>query len=72
MQGHVNVELLARYLPGSNYEFYVCGPPPMMKFRLPELTKWGVPKEHIHTEAFGPASVKAYAETHVPVASFSR
>lgn len=59
VRGHVNVELLARYLPGNNYEFYICGPPPMMKALIPDLTEWGVPKHQIHTEAFGPASVKA-------------
>lgn len=63
--GHVDVELLSKYLrdaeqrPTNNYLFYVCGPPPMMEALLPQLKDWGVPKEHIHTEAFGPASVRA-------------
>lgn len=31
----------------------------MMGSLLPQLEAWKVPKTHIHTEAFGPASVKA-------------
>lgn len=57
--GHLSVDLLRKYLPTNNYKFYVCGPPPMMKFLLPQLQEWGVPKADIFTEAFGPASVKA-------------
>jgi Na+-transporting NADH:ubiquinone oxidoreductase subunit NqrF len=69
VSGYLSVELLSEYLrdpedrPANNYMFYVCGPPPMMESLLPQLTAWGVPKAHIHTEAFGPASVKARGKT---------
>ena len=65
-QGHVGLAVLSRYLPSNNYQFYICGPPPMMKTLLPDLIEWGVPKEHIHTEAFGPASVKARGSAQQP------
>lgn len=54
----VTVDLLQRLLPSSNYEFYVCGPPPMMSQMVEDLHAWGVPEASVHFEAFGPASVK--------------
>lgn len=60
--GYVSVELLKKYIKNSNYEFYLCGPPPMMASLTPQLLEWGVPEEDIHSEAFGPASVKSIGE----------
>jgi ferredoxin-NADP reductase len=57
----VTVDLMKRLLPSNNYEFYVCGPPPMMDQITRELKAWGVPEAQIHYEAFGPASVKKVA-----------
>ncbi|WP_321341364.1 2Fe-2S iron-sulfur cluster-binding protein [Breoghania sp.] len=57
-KGHLTVDLLKETLGTSNYEFYVCGPPPMMEAVTTALEEWGVPEEDIHFEAFGPASVK--------------
>ncbi|MDP7662846.1 MAG: 2Fe-2S iron-sulfur cluster-binding protein [Nitrospinota bacterium] len=54
----VSVDLFKRILPSNNYDFYICGPPPMMKSLTEGLKKWGVPGNHVHFEAFGPASVK--------------
>jgi len=54
----VSVNLFQRVLPSSNYDFYMCGPPPMMNTLVPELAAWGVPEKNIHFEAFGPATVK--------------
>ena len=60
----VSVDLFKRVLPSNNYDFYICGPPPMMKSLTEGLKKWGVPDDHVYFEAFGPASVKkAPAET---------
>jgi len=39
-------------------EFYICGPPAMMKSVIGDLEDWQVPAEVIHFEAFGPASVR--------------
>jgi hypothetical protein len=57
----VSVALFKRLLPSSNYDFYLCGPPPMMNGLVADLETWGVPEKHIHFEAFGPASVKKTA-----------
>lgn len=54
----VSVELFKELLPSNNYEYYFCGPPPMMNALDADLKAWGVPEADIHYEAFGPASVK--------------
>ncbi len=56
--GHVGVELLRRTLPPGRHRFYVCGPPAMMESLVPALAAWGVPRQDLHFEAFGPASVR--------------
>lgn len=65
----VSVELFKRLLPSSNYEFYICGPPPMMNSIVKDLEGWGVPEKHIHFEAFGPATVKKTAPVAHPDAT---
>jgi ferredoxin-NADP reductase len=62
----VGVDLMKRYLESSNYEFYMCGPPPMMESVTKQLADWGVEKRDIFTEAFGPASVKAKKRAAAP------
>jgi hypothetical protein len=59
--GYVDVARLRRVLPSNNFQFYVCGPAAMMESLVPAILSWGVPAEHIHYEAFGPASVKGLA-----------
>lgn len=56
-QERVSVDLFKKVLPSSNFEFFMCGPPPMMKSITEGLSEWGVPDKHVHLEAFGPASV---------------
>lgn len=57
-EGRVSVNLLRKTLPFQIYDFYICGPTPMMKSIVPGLDDWGVPDQHIHFEAFGPASIE--------------
>ncbi|MCG8448032.1 MAG: FAD-binding oxidoreductase, partial [Pirellulales bacterium] len=64
--GHLSVQLIQKYLSSSNYRFFVCGPPAMMKTFPGQLEEWGVPKADILTEAFGPASVKARQKVQAP------
>ena len=58
VKGRVNVENIKTILPSSNFDFYICAPPPMVKDLRKDLADWGVPKKNIHFEAFGPATVK--------------
>jgi uncharacterized protein len=60
-EGLVDIDLLKRLLPSSNYEFYLCGPPPMMDGIIKGLREWDVPDASIRFEAFGPASVRTQA-----------
>ena len=57
----VSVDLFKKVLPSNNFEFYICGPPPMMTSLTTDLGEWGVPDSDIIFEAFGPASVKKKA-----------
>ena len=60
-EGLITTDLLERWLPSSNYEFYVCGPPPMMTMVVDGLLDWEVPRSSIHTEAFSPETVREIA-----------
>jgi hypothetical protein len=57
-RGRIDAARLRSVLPSNNYRFYLCGPAAMMASLVPALLAWGVPAEHIHYEAFGPASVR--------------
>lgn len=56
--GHVTPKLLAKVLPSRSFAFYLCGPPPFMESLYSGLIGWGVSKEAMHYESFGPATVK--------------
>lgn len=56
--GRIDLPRLQQVLPSNNFRFYLCGPGPLMESLVPALLAWGVPAEHIHYEAFGPASVR--------------
>ncbi len=58
VKGWVSIDLFKKMLPSNNFEFYICGPPPMMEAVTHGLEEWGVPAADIHFEAFGPATVK--------------
>lgn len=55
--GFVDITLLRQTLSFQIHDFYICGPRPMMENLVPALEEWGVPDQHIHYEAFGPASI---------------
>ena len=57
----VSVDLMHRVLTSSNYDYYICGPGPMMNSITEDLAVAGVNKKNVHYESFGPASVKKKA-----------
>jgi uncharacterized protein len=59
--GRVSIDLLKKLLPSNNYDFYICGPGAMMENLAIGLKEWNVPPHKIHSEAFGPASLKKTA-----------
>ncbi len=58
IKGRVNTDLLKAKLPNNQFDFYFCGPGPMMSDLAEGLDAWGVPDSQIHFEAFGPSTVK--------------
>jgi predicted ferric reductase len=52
--GYLTAEVLARHLPPGHrrFQFFICGPDPMMDAAEAALIELGVPPEHVHTERF--------------------
>ena len=52
--GYVRAELLSRHLPRGyrRFQFFICGPGPMMDAAEAALIELGVPAERVHTERF--------------------
>lgn len=65
-RGFVDLHLLRNTLPYQIYDYFVCGPRPMMETLIPALEDWGVPEQHIFYEAFGPASITRAKKAPVP------
>jgi predicted ferric reductase len=52
--GYVRDEVLARHLPPGyrRFQFFICGPEPMMDAAETALIRLGVPADRVHTERF--------------------
>ena len=52
--GYVTAEVLSRHLPPGyrRFQFFICGPDPMMNAVESALAQLGVPPERVHTERF--------------------
>jgi predicted ferric reductase len=52
--GYVTAEVLSRHLPPGyrRFQFFICGPDPMMDAAEAALIQLGVPPERVHTERF--------------------
>jgi ferredoxin-NADP reductase len=61
--GRVSVDLFRKVLPSNNFDYYICGPGPLMQSITEGLKDWGVPDAKIHFETFGPSSIKKIAPT---------
>ncbi|MDH5484079.1 MAG: 2Fe-2S iron-sulfur cluster-binding protein, partial [Gammaproteobacteria bacterium] len=62
-RGFVDIPLLRNTLKLMRYQFYVCGPRPMMESLVPGLEEWGVDRADIYYESFGPATLIKHAKT---------
>jgi len=62
-EGRVSVDLFRKVLPSNNFDYYICGPGPLMQSITEGLKDWGVPDTKIHFETFGPSSIKKIAPT---------
>jgi uncharacterized protein len=68
-RGRIGVALLRQVLPLRPFHYFVCGPSAMMTQLVNELHAWGVSPAHVHSEAFGPASLPRAA--HAPDATIA-
>lgn len=62
-EGHITVDLIRETIKITNFDFYICGPAPMMDSVVSGLKEWGVPSDQIHMEAFGPATISKTKKT---------
>jgi ferredoxin-NADP reductase len=51
-KGRITVEYLRQELPGRDFDFYLCGPPEMVRSLRSGLANWGVLAHRIHVETF--------------------
>ena len=66
----VGIPLLRATLKMMRYQFYICGPKPMMESLVPGLEEWGVNSDDIYYESFGPAALIKHVKTKLqPVTS---
>lgn len=65
LKGFIDVALLQSTLPHGQHQFYICGPTAMMENLVPALRAWGVARDAVHYETFGPASIEMDDETDV-------
>jgi len=56
-KSRIDIPLLRGTLKKVRYQFYVCGPKPMMESLVPGLQRWGVDSNDIYYESFGPATL---------------
>jgi ferredoxin-NADP reductase len=68
-RGMISREVLQSILPLDDYDVYMCGPPPFMQANYRLLRSFGVPKERIRYEFFGPATVLDPDEAATPAAA---
>mgnify|MGYP006410968157 FL=1 len=59
----VGIPLLRATLKLMHYQFYICGPKPMMESLVPGLEEWGVNSDDIYYESFGPATLIKHEKT---------
>jgi ferredoxin-NADP reductase/MOSC domain-containing protein YiiM len=57
--GHLNVELLERLGVSREADFYLCGPSAFMQGLIADLASWGVARDRVVTEIFGPGKSSA-------------
>jgi hypothetical protein len=70
ISGRADIHLLKSILPHHKYEYYFCGPGPMMTSLHKELLAWEVPEKDIHYEFFAPEESAPPAISQVGDQSF--
>jgi ferredoxin-NADP reductase/MOSC domain-containing protein YiiM len=52
--GRLNMAVLQEIGVPRDADFYLCGPPAFLQDLTSGLADWGIPRERVHTEIFGP------------------
>lgn len=68
--GRIDMAMLGRFLPFSDYDFYLCGPPLFTQALYDGLRGLNIADERIHAEAFGPSSLVRTLPVAAPVSSW--
>ena len=63
--GHLKVALLERLGVGRDADFYLCGPSAFMQEFIAGLASWGVARDRVFTEIFGPGESNAPGQLQV-------
>lgn len=58
VNGFASIDVLKAILPGTNCQFYLCGPPAFMQSLHSGLEEWGVEESRIQFEQFGPSTIR--------------
>jgi uncharacterized protein len=66
LSGRADIKMLQKMLPHNNYEYFFCGPGPMMTSLHKGLLSWGVPDKDINYEFFAPEETAAPAAAAAP------
>jgi ferredoxin-NADP reductase/predicted pyridoxine 5'-phosphate oxidase superfamily flavin-nucleotide-binding protein len=64
--GRMDMAVLTRFLQFNDYDFYLCGPPAFTQALYDGLREYNIADERIHTEAFGPSSLKRSTDSAAP------
>jgi ferredoxin-NADP reductase/MOSC domain-containing protein YiiM/ferredoxin len=74
--GRLDIGLLRQLEVPRNADFFICGPSTLMSDLTAGLAAWGIAKERIHTELFGPGpsitpgiATSPYRLPHLPAGS---
>ena len=63
--GHLEVALLERLGVGRDADFYLCGPSAFLQDFTEGLANWGVARDRVVTEIFGPGKSSAPGQLQV-------
>lgn len=66
VEGRLDLAVLKSHLAFDEYDFYLCGPGGFMQDLHDGLRSLSIPEERIHSEAFGPSSLKRPEKTAGP------
>ncbi|BBP64697.1 hypothetical protein PHLH5_22380 [Pseudomonas sp. Cab53] len=68
LPGRIDIELLKKWLPLNDYDYYLCGPGSFTQALYDGLRGLRIPDDRIHAETFGPSTLVRDVEVRLPAA----